>query len=277
MPGWKLGALLGELRRGRLHDMSSQVSGAASDYLWSDDQLVRYLNEAQRRFARRSLCIRDGTTTAVSHITTVDGTATSPWTLEYPLHQSVIAVLSVRLGQDPVTGQWDQCDLKRTGHDALSAYHQPDDRLFNLTMLSRLQPGKPLAWSTDEDIIADPNGSFSVMNLRLYPVVSTAYAGMTATLRVVREPINDLKLDKLEAYPEIPAAHHLDMIDWAAYLALSNVDTDVAGAGADVRADKFAARFEMHCQDARREAMRKLFAPPQFEFGQNGWAWGPAL
>jgi hypothetical protein len=277
MAGWKLSALLGELRRGRLHDMSAQVSGAASDYLWSDDQLVRYLNEAQRRFARRSLCIRDGTTPSVTQITTIDGTATTPWTLEYALHPSVIAVLSVRMGQDPVTGQWDNCDLARAGHDAFSNYHQPDSYFFNPTMLSNVEPGKPLAWSTDEDIIADPNGSFSVMNLRLYPVVSTAYAGMKATLRVIREPINDLTLSNLNAYPEIPASHHLDMIDWAAYLALSSVDTDVAGSGADVRADKFAARFEQHCQDAKREVMRKLFTPLQWGFGSNGFTWEPAL
>jgi hypothetical protein len=272
MAGWTLGALLHELRSNRLHDKSDQVAGSNLDYLWSDTTLVNYINEAQRRFARRSLCIRDATS-SITKFTTIDGTATTPWTLTYALDPSIIAILSVRMGQDPVSLAWDKADLARAGHDGFSTYHQPDSYFFNPSMLGNLEPGKPLAWSTDEDIIADPNGSFSVMNLRLYPVVSTAYAGMTGQMRVIRLPINDLTIKDLDAFPEIPADHHLDMIDWAAYLALSNVDTDIAGAGAAERADKFAARFEVHCEDAKREVMRKLFTPLQFGFGQNGWSW----
>lgn len=260
MAGWKLSALLSELRRGRLHDMSDQVSGAASDYLWTDDQLVRYLNEAQRRFARRSLVLRDSTTASVTQFTTVAGQAF------YPLDPSVIAVISVRMAGD-------NTDLARAGHDGFDTYHQPDNYFFDPSMLDGVNPGKALAWATDESIIADANGSFGAMNLRLYPVIAAPYDKIVGSMRVIREPINDLTITKLNAYPEIPAAHHLDMIDWAAYLALSNADTDIAGAGAEARADKFAARFEQHCQDARREVMRKLFTPLEWGFGANGWTY----
>ena len=55
-----LGELLQELRCNVLHDRSDQVAGG-SDYLWSDETLVRYIDEAHRRFARRSWIIRDNT------------------------------------------------------------------------------------------------------------------------------------------------------------------------------------------------------------------------
>ena len=266
MPGWQLGALLHELRAGRLHDVSDQVAGA-SDYLWTDAQLVRYINEACRRFARRSLVIRDNTTAQCTQFSVVG------LQQQYTLDPSVIAVLSVRGGVDPVSGQADTSDLARAGHDGFDTYHTPDAMFFNVNQLENLGPGKPLAYDTDESILADPNGSFSVMNLRLYPQPDTPWNGMPFTMRVIREPINDLTIKNLEAYPEIPASHHLDMIDWAAYLALSNVDTDIAGGDAAGRADKFAARFEQHCQDARKEVMRKLFTPLQWGFGNNGWTW----
>jgi hypothetical protein len=60
----KLGDLLSELRLNILNDRSDRIDGD-SDYLWTDETLVRYINEAQRRFACRSLVIRDATTPEV--------------------------------------------------------------------------------------------------------------------------------------------------------------------------------------------------------------------
>lgn len=255
-----LGDLLAELRNNLLHDRSDQVAGAASDYLWDDKTLVRYINEAHRRFARRSLCIRDASTTAATQITTVAGQD------QYPLHPAVIAVLSLRMAGD-------NQDLPRAGHDGFSNYHTPDPLFFDPAALSTLPAGKARAWSTDESVLADTNGSFSVMTLRLFPIIAAPYDNIVGSLRVIREPLTDLSLSNLKAVPEVPAAHHLDMLDWAAYLALRSVDTDVAGAGATQRAAELAARFEAHCQDLRKEVMRKLFTPLQFGFGRNGWSW----
>src|SRR5208282_4738627 len=160
MPGWNLGALLYELRRGKLRDTSAQVEGSTSDYLWSDTQLVGYINEAHRRFARRSHVIRDYTTVAVTQITTVDGTLTSPNSSQYTLHPSVVEVITARLSADPVTGIWPTTDIARAGHDGFDNYHHPDTYFFDPNMLTNLPPGKPLAWSTDESVVADSNGSF---------------------------------------------------------------------------------------------------------------------
>ena len=253
-----LGDLLCELRGNMLRDKSDLVSGA-DDRLWNDETLVRYIDEAQRRLARRALVIRDSSS-SVTQFTTVVNAAS------YPLDPAIRAVLSVRM-----TG--DHQDLPRAGHDAFNAYHTPDPLFFDAAMLDNMPPGKALAWGTDESILADTTGSFQAINLTVYPVIASPYDGIVGQLRVIRLPLVRLDTSNLDAVPEVPEDHHLDMLDWAAYLALRGVDTDVAGAGAPQRAAEFRASFEQHCIDARKDVMRKLFTPQQWGFGRNGFSW----
>lgn len=252
----RLGDLLDELRSNILHDKSKQISGP-SDYLWSDTTLIRYINESQRRFARRTLCIRDKNTPQCCQIKTVAGQD------EYPLDPSVIAVMSVRMAGD-------KADLARAGHSAFDTYHMPDSRFFDPAQFSNLPPGKPLAYATDETLLENDFGSMGVVSLRLYPVIAAPYDKIIATMRVCRLPIAPLTSDDLDAVPEIPHDYHLDMLDWAAYLALRVVDLDM---GAPQRALEFKASFEDHVTQARKENMRKLFAPAQWGFGRAGWTW----
>jgi hypothetical protein len=90
-------------------------------------------------------------------------------------------------------------------------------------------------------------------------------------LRVVRLPLDDLTTANLSAIPEIPVDHHIDMLDYAAYLAFRIADVD---AGDDNRADKYAVRFESHVKEARAVVMKKLFSPQGWGFGRGGWSWG---
>lgn len=248
--------LLTELRENILHDRSDRVAGTP-DYLWSDATLVRYINEAQKRLARRGLVIRDGTTAEVTQVALVAGQN------EYPLHPSVLAVMSVRL-----TG--DNADLARAGHAAFDTYHMPDPYFFDPSQIAQLPPGKPLAFATDEYLSADDYDSVSVPTLRIYPMPSDAYDGQIIRLRVVRLPLEELSLSRPTASPEVPSDHHLEMLDWAAYLALRIVDID---GGMPARANEFRASFEDHVKNARNAAMRKLFTPLQWGFGRNGFTW----
>ena len=251
-----LADLLDELREGILHDVSQQIAGQ-SDKLWSDTRLVRYIDEAQRRFAREGLVIRDGSTAKVCQVPLEGGT------LIYPLDPCVIAVISAKLESDPA-------DLARAGHSAFDTYHQADPYFFNPSWLTTLPPGKPLAWSTDEYVSGDGSGSQGLVNLRIYPAPSNDYDGQNILLRVVRMPIVRLTVDDLQVTPELPEEHHMDMLDWAAYLALRKVDID---ANDDNRADKFRASFEAHISEAKKIVMRKLFTPLQWGFGRNGFSW----
>ena len=261
-----LGDLLSELRENMLHDRSSQVAGA-SDYLWSDATLIRYIDQAQRRFARRTLCIRDKTTAQCCQFKTVVGKD------EYPLDPSVISVLSVQM-----TG--DVADLARAGHSDFQTYRQPDTYFFDPGMLSSLPPGKPLAYGTDEGLAENDFGSVSVVTLRLFPMVGTGYGNITGKLRVCRMPLVNLHARNMHAIPEIPSDYHLDMLDWAAYLALRMPDID-AGDNALARAEAFRDSFEGpapyrsggHVGECIREMKRKLFTPMQWGFGRSGYSW----
>lgn len=253
-----LGELLDELRKNILHDRSDRVAGA-DDYLWDDRTLVRYINQAERRFARRTRILRDGTTPDVTVF------KTAALKEHYALHPSILAVMSVKFDGD-------HADIPRAGHTGFQTYRQPDTYFFDAAQLSTLPPGKPRAYGTDEHLDTDDGGSLSVVSLRLFPKPDEKYAGLTARMRVCRLPLNPLTLDDLDAIPEIPEDHHLNMLDWAAYLALRIVDLD---GGAPSRANEFKANFETHCVDAKNEMMRKTFTPMQWEFGRNGFTWEP--
>lgn len=252
-----LDELLDELREGILNDRTARVAGT-SDYLWTDARLARYINEAQRRLAVRGLIIRDGTTDEVTKITLVEGQTV------YPLHESVIAVVSAkRSDQD--------ADLSRVGHSVLAAYRSPEENVFDFSYWTALPPGAPLAVSTDEEVLPDDCETATKVALRVYPAPDAATAAsITLRLRVVRKPLCDLTLSNRGAVPEVPVDHQLDMLDWAAYLALRIVDDD---AGAPRRAEEFRQRFELMVREARQTAMRKMFAPIPWRVGAQGWAW----
>ena len=259
----KLCDLLDELRNGILHDVTNQVAGSINtDQLWSDERLVRYINEAQRRFARLGLILRDGTTPSCTQFkTTAVDDNEGNWSTE--LDPSVIAVLSCRMIGDTA-------DLARAGHSAFDTYREPDTYFFDPSSLSTIPPGKPVAYDTDETLSLSDDGQLSVVTLRLYPAPSTPYVGVTGQLRVIRMPLEHLTIKNLNAEPEIPTSLHIDMLDWAAYLALRKVDID---ASMPERAQEFRQSFEAHVEEARREMQKKLFTPMQWSFGRNGFSW----
>jgi hypothetical protein len=248
-----LGELLEELRENILHDRSDRVAGE-SDRLWSDRTLIRYINEAERRLAREALVIRDNSTEEVCIVKTRE------FVREYPLHPSICAVISARCFGD-------RADLARGGHSAFDTYHTPDTYFFDPSSLSALPPGKIVAWDTDEGVLPDNEGSMGRAQLRLYPSPDPVHA-QPISLRVVRYPLRPLR--RKHDVPEVPAEHHLDMLDWAAYLALRIVDVD---GGSPDRALEFRQSFETHVAEARKVAMRKLFAVSNWGFGRNGFSW----
>ena len=250
----ELGELLTELRENMLHDRSDRISGS-SDYLWSDATLVRYIDEGQRTLARKALILRDGTTPEVTRITLQTGVT------EYDLHESVISVISAKVSGD-------SSDLCRTGHAALSGQQVSYDNYFNIN--TSTTAGKPIAYTTDEEIVDVAVGSRSGVKLRVSPAPSVDYNGTVIELRVVRLPIERLSTNDLCAVPEVPEDFHLPMLDWAAYLALRIVDLD---AGAPDRAREFQANFMAMVEDARRTTMRKLAAPHRWGFGAGGYVW----
>ena len=253
----KLEDLLTELRENILHDRSDRITGQ-TDRLWSDATLVRYIDEAQKRFARLGLVLRDASTPEVTQVTLATGVET------YTLHPSVLAVITAKHTADAG-------DMTRAGHAALGTFYRPTGVTWDPAQYAQLPPGKPVGYSTDEEIrINDEDATQSLVTLRVYPAPSADYSGDTISLRVVRLPIDDLTTRDMCAVPEIPSIHHLEMLDWAAYLALRIVDHDL---GDPARAHEFRALFEKHVTQARKDAMRKMFTPLPWGFGRNGFSW----
>ena len=252
-----LGELLQLLRGSILNDRSDRASGS-SDYLWTDETLVTYINEAQRKFAAQGLVLRDGTTDEVTKITLVAGQSS------YVLHDSVLAVISAKMATQ-------DADLSRVGHAVLAAYRAPTDSWVDPATFQALPAGAPLAYSTDEGLQSVDSDSLSQITLRIHPTPSAAQDGNILRLRVVRKPLDKLAIGSPSASPEIPEDYHIEMLDWAAYLALRIVDDD---AGSPKRAADFKATFEENVRKARTEVMRKLFAPMDWGFGRGGFSWG---
>jgi hypothetical protein len=264
----KLGDLLYVLREDILHDKTDLVPDSPqSDQLWSDRTLILYIDEAQRRMCREGLILRDGTT---KDICTFWMKALQR---EYALHPSILAVVSAKCGPNPnltnPINHPDHADLTRAGHASFNEFFVPNPYFFDPSSLSYQKPGKVVAFDTDEFLLPNNNGEFSVMNMRLYPTPSADFV-QPVHMRVIRLPQNHLTRENLDAYPEIPEEHHVDMLDWAAYLALRKVDHD---AGDPARAAEFKQSFEVHVAEAKKIAMRKLFATLQMGFGRNGFSW----
>lgn len=248
----KLQDLLDELRQNILNDRGTSTGD--DDKLWSDATLVRYINEAQRRFAKRAFVIRDSRTTEVVNVTVREGVT------EYDLHPAIIGVITAKIDGA-------QTDLIRVGHTVLGQYTTQNSIIlpsaFELT-----SPAAPMAFSTDETLVEDDEGTTAVVSMRVFPTPRAEDDGTVIKLRVIRMPLNDLKLDQLSEVPEVPADHHMEMLDWAAYLALRIADTD---AGNPKRAQDYANSFEAHVVEARKLVLTRLYAPQRWGFGRGGW------
>ena len=135
-----LESLLDELRGNVLRDDAELASGP-QDQLWSDDTLVRYINDAQSRFARKTLALRDASTSEVVEVTLATGVST------YDLHESIVAVQSARFDTSVI-------DIVRVGRSLMSNLSVADPSWFDPYLLCRCR--SPPAAFTNEAPAARP-------------------------------------------------------------------------------------------------------------------------
>ena len=227
--------LLDELRGNILRDVSDALGGA-TDKLWTDETLVRYINDGYRRFCRRTLLIRDASTPDVTQLTMALGVD------RYPLHKDVLAVLTAR-----IVGK--EYDLHKTTHDSLAGAVTNSDRAI-VTIIT--PPNQEPRWfAMDEENRV----------LRLSPNVGADFDGKIIQMRVARMPKAALTVDDLGAELEVDEDYHLDILEWAAYRALRNHDTDVENIG---KATSHKNRFNEAVEEAIKDSRRSMFAPVEF-------------
>ena len=245
-----LGDLLDELRCNVLRD-NAELAAGPEDRLWSDETLVRYLNDAQDRFARRTLVLRDNTTPVVVEVELLDGVSA------YTLHPSIITVISSYYDTDSI-------DLQRVGHSLMHHNLHVQQPFFFPSYDGPLTPGRALAFSTDETVDATTKNA---VVLTVFPAPSTDIAGKILHLRTARRPLCRFSLDNLDAYCEIPEDYQLEMIEWAAYRAFRTSDID----GHSDMVVACETRFNNAVLEVQKDMRNKLRAPQGWAFGRNGF------
>lgn len=157
-------------------------------YLWSDEDLTEFANDAEREACRRSRLISDSTTAEIVSISLTAGAST------YDLDQRILFIKRVKV----------------------SGISTPLRRA-SFKDLDRGIPG----W---EDETGDPQAYVPDMDedkLRVYPIPTAA---ATATLTVIRLPLDDMVNDS--DTPEIKPRYHDSLIYWMEYRAYSKHDAE---------------------------------------------------
>jgi hypothetical protein len=248
-----LGDQLDELRTNILRDISALVAGD-DDRMWSDETLLRYIGDAERRFARETMCLRDGTTPKLTRLTLRAGVK------NYPLDDAVFAVVSARPdGRD--------YDLQRTGHALVQARELDTSITFDPAEASTLQPGAPLGFYTDETIVF---GQEHKVTLSIYPAPDADAAGTVVNLRVIRVPCGGYTTGDLKRESEIPRDYQFDVLDWAAYRAKRNNDADI---GATPNAADHKDAFEQSIARCKRDMRARMRVGTGLRYGANGFTW----
>lgn len=234
--------LLEELRENILRDVSDAVGSDSDSFLLSDKALVRYINDAQNKFAAQTLCLRDETTPTVTEIDLVAGQES------YALDKRVLAVHATRVNSRRF--------LKATTYAFLAGNREA----FALGCQTELQwdDGEPVYFYTDRE----------TQKIGIYPAPSVEFVASHPKLflRVSRLPLEPLRAENTDAEPDVPEQYHLDLLEWAAYRALMNSDIEVEQMG---RANARRNRFNDTVVQLKRESDRLLMRPLQFDVDTN--------
>lgn len=235
-----LNELLSELRRNILRDVSDAISADEADLLWTDASLVNYINDAYFRFCHLTEYIQDASTPEVCEIPLVEGTTT------YSLNPAVIRVLSVELGNLvlPVVST----DVYHGSRADIASYEKVRKEQF---------PGV-------HAVVPD----YDIGKLVVVGTPTAEDAGGVLRLRVTRYPLERMDLKVSDETPELPERFHLDLLEWAAYRALRNHDSD---GEAMQKASAHSTRFERAVEEVKQEFKARKFTRIEYA---TSWRWG---
>lgn len=165
-----------------------ELDDAAEPFLWTEEELIEYANDAENEACRRARLIIDSTTAAICAITVIANTA------KYALDNRVIFVRRVKLASRSLPLQrasFRDLDEETPGWDA--------------------HTGTVMAFITDLD-----SGK-----VRLY---RTPTAADTLNLTVVRLPL--VEMTNVDDTPEIDSRYHRNLRHWLRYRAYSKQDAE---------------------------------------------------
>jgi hypothetical protein len=198
------------------HSRCSVLRDTAPPFLWSDTEIILYLNEAERLFARRTHCLSDSTSDLTT-FNTVVGTA------DYTLDPRIVFVSEIGVVLDP--------------GETYQSYHALRDNTRGQQFVT-FSAGRPLCYTAQA----------SSGTIRFVPVPDAIYK---IIMTVARKPLNIL--ERGADTPEINEDYHLALCDYVAYRALSNNDVDGTNQAAG---QSFLDRWNTTIRDAKRDLAR---------------------
>lgn len=173
-------------------------------YLWTDEDIVRYLNDAVDEAAERAFLIEDRATPACSEITLIPGQAT------YDLHPSVLRIKRATFDGKPLH---------------ISSVEAEDNQGFGWENREGPQPQKFIV-----------NGQATTITF----VPSPTEAG-TVSLTVYRTGLTPLTTDADTAEPELKPVYHTRLKDWMYRCAYLKRDAETLN---EAKAAEHEAMFE---------------------------------
>lgn len=233
--------------RAILDDHSALVQGETDD-LWSNERIMRQLNEAQMILCRQGLVLIDKTTAQCCDITLVEDQA------EYTLDPVVLQVWSAILSDSdsPLT-------RRNWNHIHPKSIAEPEFWDTN----------RSLVWDAGRPSVYVMDGANDTIELWRKPDATSAL--LTLNLRVSRLPLIPLSLAD-DNEPEVREEWHQMLALYAAGYLLShtaNNDVTEGGEGRKLGQDMLA-EFYRAVNDARRDLKRTMQSAPRWRFG--AWA-----
>lgn len=202
----------------------SQVRDEVAPYLWSDSEILVYMNEAQKMFIRLTNGIYDVTSVAC----TVAVTAGQKYSTLHP------TVLEIRKAYyvDPATSYKRElriislADTNSLSSVDYGIYHNPG---------IQDTPGE-----VSYMVVGEERGKVRWINV---PV-----ADATVTLAIARLPLTSLSDTQLTL--EVPDEHHVSLIEWMKHLAYNKQDGDAYNPKTSTESEM---RFRAYCDFVWKE------------------------
>lgn len=206
-----------------LAELIVEFRSARSDdkvpYLWSDEEITAYLNEAMNEACERALLIEDRTT---GECCTIGLSIAEP---NYTLHESVLGIKRLTVAGLPL----DETSIEDL--DAGDAYWET-------------RTGAPRAFVRE-----------GMSGLRIVPIPTAAE---DATLTVWRLPLEPLSADRPDESPEIHAIYHRRLLPWVYRCALLKSDAETVDKAKALEQEaifeqSFGVRPDANVQRKRRD------------------------
>lgn len=203
----------------RLYELfRSEVADIAEPYLWADDEVFHYANEAQKTFCRLTGGLPDATTPAVTQVTL---TAGNPWAALSPL------ILKIR-GINGADGRY------------IDPVNYEDLQERRIKLDARVDKPTTLILGMETD------------KVRAYPVPS---ANEVLALLVYRLPLKTI--DDFDQKLEIAAQHHTALLLWMKHLAYSKADAETFDKGKAVEFERAFQTYCFSAQTEKDTAKHK--------------------